>query len=99
MLELFKAVDEVRAKEKEVFEKLKNISDSRQDLNLKLKDRLNGLNKISSELEKHNKEIQNKKKEEEILFLKSKKSQIEDKIKKGGKLTTEDLLVLQKLDE
>ncbi len=99
MIKLSKEIDELKKKEREYLEKFKVLKDKFTEVNEKLKARLPELNEIREKLDSNKKEISKKKKDEIEKTLKDKESKVEEKIKRGEKLTNEDLLVFQNVDE
>ena len=69
------------------------------DVNKELKQRLAELGRIKGELDKNRVEDKQEKKKRVESMLKSKEEMVQDKIKNGGKLTTEDLLIFQGMPE
>ena len=57
------------------------------------------MNNIREQLDKIDTERKEKRRQEQELFLKSKEDAVNEKIKRGEKLTTEDLLVFQKVSK
>ena len=64
--------------------------------NKKLKEKLVELNEVNQKLESHRKEVGVLKKEKVEQTIKEKKKEVETKLKTGKKLTTDDLLILQR---
>ena len=69
------------------------------EINDKLKDKLVELGKLTGKTGKIKEEKKKKEKKGKESRLKSKKDEVEDKLAKGEKLTTDDILVLQELDK
>ncbi len=69
------------------------------EVNDKLKEKLVELNKLNEELKKHKLEVKELKERDEKEMLKSKEAEVQNKLKQGKKLTTEDILVMQKMEE
>jgi len=96
LIERSSEIDELKTKEEDVYKKFFDFKKEYTDINNQLKEKLVELNNISNKLDVDKKEIKKirvKKQEEQ---LKSKAEEVDEKIKKGKKLTTEDLLVFQK---
>jgi uncharacterized coiled-coil DUF342 family protein len=91
-----KLIDKAKADEKQAYSKFSEFRKKFNNSNSKLKERLISLNTVKVSLNKIKTENIAKKKQEEEEFLKSKEDEVHEKIKKGKKLTTEDLLVFQK---
>lgn len=96
LLEQSKGIDDLRVQEKELYEKFLEQKKIYLEMNAKLKERLNLIKEIKSKLEEHNVKVEKNKAEEEKKSLKELLREVEEKITKGDKLTTEDLLVLQR---
>ncbi len=90
-----KEIDELRSKEKEANDKFMELKKAFKEVNDQLKARLEEINLINKKLgnaREHDK-IERERREDEIL--KSKEELVQEKLKKGEKLTTDDLLVMQ----
>lgn len=83
-----KEIDELRKKEKELRQKFNEKSKVLKELNEKLQPMLLEMGKIGAEA-RENKNASARQK------LQGKIQAVEEKLKKGGKLTTEDIMVLQ----
>ncbi|MDP7180475.1 MAG: hypothetical protein QF824_04360 [Candidatus Woesearchaeota archaeon] len=92
-----KEIDELRIKEKTEFEKFLKSKKEFNEVNDKLKERLIGLSRINEKVSKYQLDDKNKKEELTKQLLKSKEDFVNEKIKKGEKLTNEDLLIFQTL--
>jgi len=92
-------VDKLKDSEREVFDKFIEFKKQFTDINNQLKAKLSELNEVNSKVNdfKQSSKKERKKKDEETLKIKE--SDVEEKIKKKQKLTTEDLLVFQKSEE
>ena len=96
MLKLSKDIDELKVKEEAAY---KNFFEQKQkfnEVNTALKEKLLELNKLSEKLSELKVKSQQERKKRQDDLLKDMETLVEDKIKAGKKLTTEDLLVLQK---
>lgn len=89
-------IDELKKKEEEAFGKFIEFKKKFNEINEKLKESLLELNRLNETANQHKLEAVKEKKEQEEKFLKDKEDLIEEKIRTGKKLTTEDLLVFQK---
>ncbi|MBS3097910.1 hypothetical protein J4209_03905 [Candidatus Woesearchaeota archaeon] len=98
MLEISKKIDDLREKEEKDFQKFIGLKRKFNEINEKLKEKLLEMGKLKEEVDKHKTETKKKMKEEEDKILKDKEEFVQEKIKKGEKLTTEDILVFQNLD-
>ncbi|MDP6547511.1 MAG: hypothetical protein QF917_00945 [Candidatus Woesearchaeota archaeon] len=90
-----KGIDESRIKEKEAFKNFSKLKKSFNDINYKLKEKLGEMGKIRKKINKFKLEEEEKIKLRESMAIKSKEHEIEEKIKKGKKITTEDFLAFQ----
>jgi len=88
-------IDELKKKEEKAFQKFIEFKKKFNEANDKLKDKLMGMNKVNEKLDIHKKEHRKRRKDKEQEILKGKGDIIKEKMKKGGKLTTEDLLIFQ----
>lgn len=98
MIKTSKSIDGLRKEEKELTAKFLEEKKTYQEVSQKLKDKLDALSKISEELNRHKVEAAEERKEKQHKTLKEKQREVEEKMKKGGKLTTDDILVLQGMD-
>ena len=99
MLEASKGIDDLKTKESELNNNFVDAKKKFHEINSQLKDKFGPLNehsqKLGEDYEQSKAEV--RKKEEETL--KKKDAEVKDKMKKGRKLTTEDILVFQKMNE
>ncbi len=95
MIKESKEIDELKKKEEEAFTKFIEFKKKFNEVNEQLKQKLVELNMLNESANEYKTEIRKDKQEKEEQFLKSKEEMIEEKIKKGKKLTTEDLLIFQ----
>ena len=98
MIKLSKDVDELKVKEEEAFKKFIELKSKFNEINEKLKEKLLGVNQVKEKVDKYQLERQEEEKSEEEKILRDKGRLVEEKIKKGQKLTTEDLLAIQSMD-
>ena len=68
------------------------------EVNTELKTKLDGLRAVKKKLEDNKIEFEESVKEYEKKSLDERKREIDEKMKTGMKLTTEDLLILQRLE-
>lgn len=99
MIKLSKEIDELKKKETEHMGKFVDFKEKFTKVNDKLKAKLPELNEIRENLDKHKKAVKEKKKKKIEKTLKDKEDRVEEKIRRMEKLTTEDLLVFQKVEE
>ncbi len=90
-----KNVDGLKAKEEEAFAKFIDYKKIFNEKNSFLKEKLESMGKIRTEISKFQLEEDEKRKLEEAMLIKGKEQELEEKIKSGRKLTTEDFLVFQ----
>jgi uncharacterized coiled-coil DUF342 family protein len=95
MLTLSKQVDELMAQEKEHKENFQKLKEQFVEANGKLKDMLPKMSGLRDKLDGERNESRAKRKEELDKELKEKEDKVKEKMKRGQKLTTEDLLVFQ----
>ena len=92
-----KEIDELRTKEEE---SLKNFVDSKKifnAINNQLKEKLIRMNEIKTKINKFQLEESEKRQLRESMIIKTKEQEIEEKIKTGKKLTTDDFLEFQEI--
>ncbi len=97
ILKLSDEIDKTDVEEEDAFKKFSELKKQFNELNSQLKEKLKLMNDVKSQLDKMHLERQEKRKQEEESFLKTKEEEVEQKIRRGEKLTTEDLLVFQKM--
>jgi len=90
-----KNVDELKAKEEDAFSKFVEFKKIFSEKNRFLKEKLESMGKIRIEINKFQLEEDEKRRLQEAMLIKSKEQDLENKIKSGRKLTTEDFLVFQ----
>lgn len=98
LIEKYKGIDEFRNDEKELREKFDVYKDNFNEVNEELKKRLEELRAIKKKLEDNKIEFEESVKEYEKKSLDERRKEIDEKMKAGMKLTTEDLLILQRLE-
>ena len=96
LIEKSKEVDALKKGEEEAYKKFFEFKQKFVETNSVLKEKLAKINEINKKLDTNKKEQKKEKKKIETKKLMDKSEEVEDKIKKGKKLTTEDLLVFQK---
>jgi uncharacterized coiled-coil DUF342 family protein len=99
LIEEYKGIDEFRKEEQELREKFELYRNDFNQVNEELKKKLEALRSVKGKLEENKIEFQESVKEFEKKSLAEKKKDIDEKMKTGMKLTTEDLLVLQRLEQ
>ena len=95
MLKLSAEIDKIKIDEEDAFKKFSELKKSFNATNSHLKEKLRVMNDVKGALDKISSDKKEKKRQEVESFLKSKEDAVNEKIRKGQKLTTEDLLVFQ----
>jgi len=90
-----KNVDGLKLKEGEAFSKFIGFKKVFSEKNSFLKEKLESMGKIRAEINKFQLEEDEKKRLQEAMLIKGKEQELEEKIKSGRKLTTDDFLVFQ----
>ncbi len=88
-------VDELKKREEECYKAFLAEKERYTEINNQLKGKLAELQTVKDSLNKQNVKLKEDQKQEEIKTLKERAKEAEQKVKKKGKLTTEDLLALQ----
>jgi uncharacterized coiled-coil DUF342 family protein len=99
ILESAKQIDELQVQEEEAHKKFLELKEQFNDVNTKLKEQLVLLNEINQKLNIYREENKKIKQQRVETILRSKEESVHEKIKRGEKLTTEDLLVLQRTEQ
>lgn len=99
ILKLSADIDKMKIEEEEAFKKFAEFKKKFREANSELKEKLKVMNDVKSQLDKIYEEKKEKKKQEQEYILKLKEEAVNEKIKRGEKLTTEDLLVFQKSEK
>ncbi|USN45491.1 MAG: hypothetical protein H6502_05610 [Candidatus Woesearchaeota archaeon] len=92
-------IAKLKEAEKEVQEKFLVAKDAFNKLNVELKEKIGSLNSVKGAISSQLKASDQLSKKEQDEILRSKGAEVEDKIKKKGKLTMEDLLILQSAEK
>jgi len=92
-----KEIDKLSIKEEETFRNFIDSKKNFKEINNKLKEKLRGMGKITENINKFRLEEEEKKKLNEGIIIKNKEHELEEKIKKGKKLTTDDFLAFQEI--
>ncbi len=96
ILALSSEIDKMKIEEQESFSKFSELKAKFNEVNAQLKEKLKVMNGFKEQLDRIDAERREKRKQEVESFLKSKEEEVNEKIRKRQKLTTEDLLVFQK---
>jgi len=94
-----KDIDELKKEEESAFKQFTEFKTKFNEINQKLYEKLVEIRNIREELDKFKKIKRKEKETKEHEILKTKELDVEEKIKTRKKLTTEDLLVFQKLNK
>lgn len=98
MIDFSKKVDELKKKEQDAYKEFFTKKENFSELNKKLKEELAKFAEISQKLDKNKIEVKKDKKRRQAEMLEEKQMSVQEKIDKGKKLTTEDLLAFQKVE-
>ncbi|MBS3164301.1 hypothetical protein J4439_02630 [Candidatus Woesearchaeota archaeon] len=96
MLTLSKEIDTIKEGEQGVFDEFSKLKEQYAEQNAKLRAKLDEMNKVKQDIAAIDSALRQKKNEELQAEMKEREEAVEDKIKRGKKLTTEDLLIFQK---
>jgi uncharacterized coiled-coil DUF342 family protein len=89
-------VDELKKKEEEAYNKFLELKGEFAKLGSELQDRSKSFHENKQKVDSTNKEAAKKKHQEEQEVMREKTKEVEEKISKRKKLTTEDLLIMQR---
>lgn len=95
ILESSKEIDELKEKEEKAFEKFIEFKTKFNEINNQLKEKLPEISKLREEADKLRQDFVKERKTKEELIIKTKEEEVQEKIRRGEKLTTEDILVFQ----
>ena len=90
-----KETDKIELREEEAFKNFVDLKKKFNTINNGLKEKLSQMNKVRNKINQFKLEEEEKRKLKESMLIKTKEHEIEEKIKTGKKLTTEDFLVFQ----
>lgn len=96
VIERSKEIDALKEEEQQYFEKFKEYKDLFTEKNNKLKELLKESDELRAVLQEADVKVDEDKKRQEQINLKEKAKEVNEKVKTGKKLTTEDLLIFQK---
>ncbi len=96
MLKISVQIDALKENEKGVFDQFNEFKQQYNEQNARLKAKLDEMNRIKHELAEIDSSLRQQKQEELEQEMAVKQEEVEDKIKRGKKLTTADLLIFQK---
>lgn len=95
LLETSKEIDELRSQEKEAMAKCNDLKQQFNALNQQIKQKFAELDALREQLEGARQDSRAQQRKQQEMTLREKQRIVENKIRNGGKLTTEDLLVMQ----
>lgn len=99
VIDTSKEIDDLKENEREAYDKFKEFKDKFQEKNAELKELLKEADGLRTILEDKNIQVEEDRKHIAAKQAKEKAKEVNDKIKTGKKLTTEDLLVFQKANK
>jgi uncharacterized coiled-coil DUF342 family protein len=99
MLTYSQKIDELKVKEEETYKKFIEAKEKFNEANKALKEKLPDMNDAKDKLDTYHTKAKNEKQHKEKLTLKEKADLARKKLTSGEKLTTEDLLALQSMDD
>ncbi|MBI5391021.1 hypothetical protein HZB02_06030 [Candidatus Woesearchaeota archaeon] len=91
-------IDELKQQEDQAYMKFMEFKIKAGEANSKLKETLGKLTEVNGKLQQHRAEREGDRRAREQHILEEKEKVVEEKIQKRKKLTTEDLLVFQKME-
>jgi len=97
IIAISKEIDEIKIKEEDLFKKFIDSKKRFNDINANLKEKLSQVSSIREKINKFVLEEKEKRKLEESILIKNKQDEVEEKIKSGKKITTDDLLAFQQI--
>lgn len=99
ILDISAEVDKIKVEEESAFKKFSDLKAKFNEANAQLKGKLKAMDEIRNSLDIINSERKERKRMRQESFLRSKEDEVNEKIKRGEKLTTEDLLVFQEVGD
>lgn len=95
ILDISAEADKIKVEEESAFKKFSDLKAKFNEANAQLKEKLKTMDGIRNSLDSISSERKERKRMRQESFLRSKEDEVNEKIKRGEKLTTEDLLVFQ----
>src|SRR3989338_1236279 len=95
ILKISAEIDKIKAEEEDAFRKFSDFRKQFHEASSQLNGKFKLMDEVKSKLDKIQLDKRDIRKREEESFLKSKEEEVNEKIRKKQKLTTEDLLVFQ----
>ncbi|MBS3122313.1 hypothetical protein J4434_05525 [Candidatus Woesearchaeota archaeon] len=99
LIESSKIIKDLKKTELEAYDKFMVLKTQFTEVNAKLKEELKELNSIYEKLDMNKEELRGMKKERQKKTLDEKRKEVGEKLKLGKKLTTEDILAFQSIDD
>ncbi|MFH1439408.1 MAG: hypothetical protein ABIG89_02505 [Candidatus Woesearchaeota archaeon] len=99
LIESSKIIKDLKKKEKDAMDKFILYKKQFNEINDQLKDELREMNILYGKLDMNREEVKEIRKEKQNKTLEEKRKEVNEKLKSGKKLTTEDLLAFQSQDE
>lgn len=96
LIEISKKIDDLKKQEEESYQKFFDHKKEFTNLNNELKDKLKSMQEIKTKLDENKVELSAETHKKQQKTLKQKTKEVEEKISKKKKLTTEDLLIMQR---
>ena len=97
LIKTSKEIDKLEIKEEEAFRNFITFKKKFNDINRGLEKKLTEMSRVMEKINQFRLEEEEKRKLEESMIIKIKEQEIEEKIKTGKKLTTEDFLAFQEV--
>lgn len=91
-----KSIDNLKKAEEDAYNKFFESKKKFTELSQELKEKLKGVGNVKNKLEENSIELKEEKAKKDTKKLKEKAKEVEEKIEKKKKLTTEDLLIMQR---
>lgn len=91
-----KEIDDLKKAEEDAYNKFFECKTQFKEVNTDLKGKLKELQSVKESLEENNVAVKEEEKKNDMKSLKAKAAEVEEKISKKKKLTTEDLLIMQR---
>ncbi len=88
-------INNLREKEEDAYKIFFGLKQKYGEINILLKQKLEQLGKIHEDLGESKAQERQKKEKRSAASLKDRKKAVEEKLKKGGKITTEDFMIMQ----
>jgi uncharacterized coiled-coil DUF342 family protein len=96
LIESSKEIDELKNKEQELEDQIGKLKDEMHKLNEEMNPKMDRLEEVKKILHENNVQLKEDVNKSNSEILRQKDTEVQEKIKTGKKLTTEDLLILQR---